>query len=71
MTESTAPHLVVVPTAEEPKVYNPWNLTNRRIPDAEILAILRAYGIKEKPRRWDLFRPVSYTHLTLPTKRIV
>ena len=42
--------------AEEPKVYNPWNMTNRRIPDAEILRILRAYGIGEKPQRWDLFR---------------
>jgi len=41
---------------DEPKIYNPWNLTNRRIPDAEILAILRKYGIKEKPRRWELFR---------------
>jgi len=41
---------------DEPTIYNPWNLTNRRIPDAEILAILRKYGIKEKPRRWELFR---------------
>jgi len=41
---------------EEQKIYNPWNLANRRIPDAEILRILRAYGIKERPQKWDLFR---------------
>lgn len=51
----TEPHLVITP-AEEPKIYNPWNLANRRIPDAEILRILRTYGIHEKPRRWELFR---------------
>jgi ribonuclease-3 len=56
MSAHSSPHLVVLPAGDEPKVYNPWNLTNRRIPDAEILAILRAYGIKEKPRRWELFR---------------
>ena len=57
MSESespSSPYLVVA--SEEPKVYNPWNLTNRRIPDAEILAILRNYGIKDKPRKWELFR---------------
>jgi ribonuclease-3 len=42
--------------SEEVKIYNPWNPLNKRIPDAEILRILRAYGIKEKPARWDLFR---------------
>jgi ribonuclease-3 len=42
--------------SEEVKIYNPWNPINKRIPDAEILRILRAYGIKEKPSRWDLFR---------------
>jgi ribonuclease-3 len=42
--------------SEEVKIYNPWNPLNKRIPDAEILRILRAYGIKEKPTRWDLFR---------------
>jgi ribonuclease III len=47
------PTLVV---ADETKIYNPWNLANRRIPDAEILRILRAYGIKDRPLRWDLFR---------------
>ena len=41
---------------EETKVYNPWNLANKRIPDAEILRILRLYGVKEKPQKWELFR---------------
>jgi ribonuclease-3 len=41
---------------DEIKIYNPWNPLNKRIPDAEILRILRAYGIKEKPQRWELFR---------------
>lgn len=41
---------------DEVKIYNPWNPINKRIPDAEILRILRAYGIKDKPQRWDLFR---------------
>lgn len=50
------PHLVIGSAAEEQKIYNPWNLANRRIPDAEILRILRNYGIKEKPQRWELFR---------------
>jgi ribonuclease-3 len=40
----------------EQKIYNPWNLTNRVIPDGEILRILRSYGVKEKPNNWDLFR---------------
>jgi len=40
----------------EDKIYNPWNPANRRIPDSTILAILRQYGIKEKPQKWDLFR---------------
>jgi ribonuclease-3 len=47
------------PRPEDPaadKLYNPWNLANRRMPDAEILRVLRAYGIPEKPQRWDLFR---------------
>jgi ribonuclease-3 len=47
---------VVQDTADTGKIYNPWNPVNKRIPDAEILRILRAYGIKEKPQRWDLFR---------------
>ena len=63
-----SPHLVIesapssgtiTPLAlgiDEQKIYNPWNLTNRRIPDNEILAILRTYGIKDKPQRWELFR---------------
>jgi ribonuclease-3 len=48
------PTLLITP--EEPKIYNPWNLANRRIPDATILAILRAYGVKDRPQRWELFR---------------
>jgi ribonuclease-3 len=40
----------------ETKIYNPWNLTNRVIPDGEILRILRMFGIKDKPNNWDLFR---------------
>jgi ribonuclease-3 len=43
-------------TAEETKLYNPWNLANKRIPDAEILRILRAFGVKDRPVRWELFR---------------
>ncbi len=49
------PHLVITPE-EDTKIYNPWNLANRRIPDAEILRVLRTYGIKDKPKQWDLFR---------------
>ena len=57
MSNSTTPHLEISGgAADEPKVYNPWNLANRRIPDAEILRVLRAYGIKEKPVKWELFR---------------
>jgi ribonuclease-3 len=45
------------PDAElEQKLYNPWNLTNRVIPDGEILRILRAYGVRERPNNWELFR---------------
>ena len=53
-----SPHLVIMPlpAMDEPKVYNPWNLANRRIPDATILQILRQFGVKDKPRRWELFR---------------
>jgi len=43
-------------TADDAKVYNPWNLANRLIPDDEILRILRQFGVKDKPRNWDLFR---------------
>lgn len=52
------PRLVITSAnaAEEAKVYNPWNLANRRIPDAEILHILRSYGIRDRPRYWDMFR---------------
>lgn len=52
---SAEPRLVIN-EEEEVKVYNPWNLNNRRIPDAEILRILRSFGVKDKPIRWDLFR---------------
>jgi ribonuclease-3 len=41
---------------EDTKVYNPWNLANRVIPDGEILRILRNFGIKDRPNNWDLFR---------------
>jgi len=62
--QSQQPHLIIAPSPSPPnviehddvKIYNPWNLTNRRIPDAEILRVLRDYGIKDKPRRWELFR---------------
>jgi ribonuclease-3 len=40
----------------EDKIYNPWNPANRIIPDAEIVTLLQNFGIKEKPRRWELFR---------------
>lgn len=43
-------------TKEEPKIYNPWNLNNRLIPDAEILRILRQFGCADRPKNWDLFR---------------
>jgi ribonuclease-3 len=38
------------------KIYNPWNLANRVIPDGEILRILRNFGVKDRPNNWDLFR---------------
>jgi len=40
----------------EPKIYNPWNLANKPIPDAEILRILRQFGCTDRPRNWSLFR---------------
>jgi ribonuclease-3 len=40
----------------EVKIYNPWNLSNRVIPDGEILRILRMFGVRDRPNRWDLFR---------------
>jgi len=43
-------------TKEEPKIYNPWNLNNRLIPDGEILRILRQFGCADRPKNWDLFR---------------
>jgi len=43
-------------SSDEPKIYNPWNPINRRIPDATILGILRSYGVKDKPVNWELFR---------------
>ena len=54
MVDTMEPHLVI--TAEETKIYNPWNLANRRIPDAEILRILRINGVKDRPQNWELFR---------------
>ncbi len=41
---------------QDTKIYNPWNPTNRVIPDSEILRILRRYGVKERPKNWNLFR---------------
>jgi ribonuclease-3 len=38
-------------SAAEPKVYNPWNASNRDIPDSELLRIA-----KYMPKRVDLFR---------------
>lgn len=49
------PTLTITP-AEETKIYNPWNPANRRMPDATILSVLRQYGVKDKPQRWELFR---------------
>jgi len=43
-------------TEEEVKLYNPWNPTNRDIPDSEIKRILSTYGIKDEPRSYPLFR---------------
>lgn len=43
-------------SAPQEKVFNPWNLANRVIPDGEILRILRMFGVNEKPQKWDLFR---------------
>ena len=40
----------------EPKIYNPWNLANKPIPDAEILRILRQFGCTDRPHNWSLFR---------------
>jgi ribonuclease-3 len=40
----------------EEKVYNPWNPANRTIPDAEILRLLKTFGITEEPKKWNLFR---------------
>jgi ribonuclease-3 len=41
---------------DDTKVYNPWNLANRLIPDDEILRILRQFGVKDTPLNWSLFR---------------
>jgi len=41
---------------DDPKVYNPWNLANQAMPDAEILRTLRMFGVKDAPVRWELFR---------------
>lgn len=40
----------------ELKLYNPWNPINKDIPDSEIQRILSTYGIKDEPRRIELFR---------------
>jgi len=41
---------------DEIKVFNPWNPKNKRIDDATIITILRAYGIQTAPPKPDLFR---------------
>jgi len=38
------------------KLYNPWNPINKDVPDAEIQRILSTYGIKDVPRKIELFR---------------
>ena len=38
------------------KVYMPWNSINKDVPDSEILRMLSAYGIKDKPKKIELFR---------------
>lgn len=40
----------------EIKLYNPWNPVNKDIPDNEIQRILSTYGIKDVPRKIELFR---------------
>ena len=40
----------------EVKLYNPWNPINRDVPDSEIRRILSAYGVKDAPRHYELFR---------------
>jgi ribonuclease-3 len=57
---------------EDVKIYNPWNPLNKRIPDAEILRILRVFGIKDKPQRWDLFRMacVHSSYVDRPENRL-
>lgn len=43
-------------TSGDVKLYNPWNPINKDIPDAEIQRILSAYGVKDKPRKIEIFR---------------
>jgi ribonuclease-3 len=38
------------------KVYMPWNSINKDVPDSEILRMLSVYGVKEKPKKIELFR---------------
>ena len=45
-----------LPLSEEQKLYNPWNPANRGISDAEILRLLKMFGIHDTPKRWELFR---------------
>ena len=56
MPPYTNPSTIPTSTMDETKVYNPWNLSNQVIPDGEILRILRMFGVRDKPNRWDLFR---------------
>jgi len=40
----------------ESKIYMPWNVHNKDVPDSEIMRILSTYGVKDVPLNWDLFR---------------
>lgn len=53
---ATATNTVLAPSIPAEKIFNPWNLANRVIPDGEILRILRLFGVNEKPQKWHLFR---------------
>lgn len=38
------------------KIYSPWNVMNKDVPDSEILRILSTYGVKDVPHDFALFR---------------
>ena len=43
-------------TSQEPKIFNPWNPRNVILDDDTIHAILKKYGVQDKPPKPDLFR---------------